>query len=202
MNVGSFLWEATNGSFKSQNLTSHRVFIYSNMRFKFSFRIRYWLARYSFPLCVVATSAAQFEFGATGNLTNTHVSVAVKPSLPYGLPPMQVGLGPALSLTVPLRSADFQSAVSPASGRQNVRAPHRVKLVGPLHIDHPADWKSATGSLASAHTVLRDLPSLYSGNPFRRLEDGSSQQTENLRHGACRLSQSSTSYPSVPSLNL
>ena len=38
-------------------------------------------------------------------------------------------------------------------------------------------WKPAIGSLAPARSALRALPSLRSGNPFRRFPSGSSQQT-------------------------
>src|SRR5207249_10937440 len=44
------------------------------------------------------------------------------------------------------------------------------------------DWKSATVSLSPACLSLRALPSLCSGNPFRPLPDGSSQQVGNLRY--------------------
>ncbi len=46
----------------------------------------------------------------------------------------------------------------------------------------PADWKSAIGSLVPARSALRALPSLRSGNPFRRCHSGSSQQVGNLRY--------------------
>ncbi|MDW8308692.1 MAG: hypothetical protein RMK20_04885, partial [Verrucomicrobiales bacterium] len=46
-----------------------------------------------------------------------------------------------------------------------------------------ADCQSATGSLAPARSARRALPSLCSGNPFRRFPSGSSQQIFNLRYG-------------------
>ena len=55
-------------------------------------------------------------------------------------------------------------------------------LPKPRDCGRSADWKSAIGSLAPARLALRALPSLCSGNPFRRLPDGSSQQVGNLRH--------------------
>jgi hypothetical protein len=54
---------------------------------------------------VSLTHAADFQYDATGNLTNIQAAVAAKPSLPNDLLPMQVGLGEALSLTVPVQDA-------------------------------------------------------------------------------------------------
>ena len=58
---------------------------------------------------VAAAHAADFHHDASGNLTNIQAAAAVRPSLPYDLPPTQVGLGEPLSLTVPVQNAGAAS---------------------------------------------------------------------------------------------
>jgi hypothetical protein len=76
-----------------------------------------------------------------------------------------------------IRNAEFHSAVPPSCTRQGFRELERLRTT-----EHHAEYNSAIGSFAPAHSGLRPLPSLRSGNPFRRLTVGSSQQSETLRY--------------------
>lgn len=132
----------------------------------------FWHSVWVVILTAGAARGSSFRHDATGNLVNIQVSAVGRPALPCDLPPVQVGLGRPSSLRVPLGSADFQSAVSPASSRQAGRTSHRVELASTLHLTRLADWKSAT------------------------------QQTGSLRYGLFSCPQSSISRPIVSSLVL